>query len=435
MATVWTTAVAPLRLLRNPRRRGRRSRRSSPEAESVRRRSSSSAPASRDSPPPSPSPGRAPISRSMAVLILCFPHSASASVSYSLGVRSLVLEQGDSLRAGGTSLTLFKNAWRVLDALGVGQDLRREFLEIEGSLQAGNEVDGGKLLRYFTFKDVDPSQEVRAVERRVLLETLASRLPADSISFSSRLKSISKGETMGTLLELEDGTLIHAKVVIGCDGVRSPVAKWLGFSEPRYVGHCAFRGLGVYPEGHSLDPKVNYVYGRGVRAGYVPVSPTRCTGPRVIDPSALKREAAEMVVGWPAELRNAIDRTPDGSIVRTPLVDRWLWRSSLHLPPPAAWWSPGACCAVEDAVVLAGKLATAMAGGSRGNAAIDRALEDFCSERLARVFPLTVRSNLVGSLLQNGIVIPKLVMLGPFLEHTNFDCELPGPLSVSSVSG
>lgn len=65
------------------------------------------------------------------------------------------------------------------------------------------------------------------------------------------------------------------QVVIGCDGIRSPVAKWLGFSEPRYVGHCAFRGLAVYPEGHLLEPKVNYTYGRGVRAGYVPVSPTK----------------------------------------------------------------------------------------------------------------------------------------------------------------
>jgi hypothetical protein len=43
-----------------------------------------------------------------------------------------VLEQAESLRTGGTSLTLFKNGWRVLDAIGVGNDLRRQFLEIQG---------------------------------------------------------------------------------------------------------------------------------------------------------------------------------------------------------------------------------------------------------------------------------------------------------------
>lgn len=65
------------------------------------------------------------------------------------------------------------------------------------------------------------------------------------------------------------------QIVIGCDGIRSPIAKWMGFPDPKYVGHCAFRGLGFYPDGQPFDPKVNYVYGRGVRAGYVPVSPTK----------------------------------------------------------------------------------------------------------------------------------------------------------------
>lgn len=65
------------------------------------------------------------------------------------------------------------------------------------------------------------------------------------------------------------------QIVIGCDGIRSPIAKWMGFSEPNYVGHCAYRGLAYYPNGQSFEPKVNYIYGRGLRAGYVPVSPTK----------------------------------------------------------------------------------------------------------------------------------------------------------------
>lgn len=49
-----------------------------------------------------------------------------------LGVRSLVLEQAEGIRTGGTSLTLFKNGWGVLDAIGVGNELRSQFIEIEG---------------------------------------------------------------------------------------------------------------------------------------------------------------------------------------------------------------------------------------------------------------------------------------------------------------
>lgn len=57
---------------------------------------------------------------------------ATALSLHRLGVRSLVLEQAASLRTGGTSLTLFKNGWRVLDAIGVGSELRSQFLEIQG---------------------------------------------------------------------------------------------------------------------------------------------------------------------------------------------------------------------------------------------------------------------------------------------------------------
>ena len=57
------------------------------------------------------------------------------------------------------------------------------------------------------------SQEVRAVERRILLETLANQLPPDTISYSSKLTKIEKSETSETLLELADGTKISAKVL------------------------------------------------------------------------------------------------------------------------------------------------------------------------------------------------------------------------------
>lgn len=43
-----------------------------------------------------------------------------------------MLEQSESLRTGGTSLTLFKNGWSVLDSIGVADNLRTQYLEIQG---------------------------------------------------------------------------------------------------------------------------------------------------------------------------------------------------------------------------------------------------------------------------------------------------------------
>ncbi|CAL5062704.1 unnamed protein product [Urochloa decumbens] len=307
------------------------------------------------------------------------------------------------------------------------------------------------------------SREVRAVERRVLLETIASKLPPGSISFSSKLKSIAEQGPDGTLLELEDGRQIISKIVIGCDGVNSPIARWMGFSEPRYVGHMAFRGLAEYADGQPFEPKVNYIYGRGVRAGFVPVSSTKVywficfnrqdPGPKITDPAALKSEALELVRGWPSDLLAVMRSTPEGAVVRTPLVDRWLWPG---LAPAASRggrvvlagdaWHPmtpnlgqGACCALEDAVVLARLLAPAAAAGDP--AGVEAAMRAYEAERWGRVFPLTARAGLVGALVQwgnpavcavrDGVVIPRLVRLGPFLEHTNFECDLiePAPQS------
>ncbi|KAK6117469.1 hypothetical protein DH2020_048796 [Rehmannia glutinosa] len=393
---------------------------------------------------------------------------ATALALQRVGIGSLVLEQAESLRTGGTSLTFFKNGWKVLDAIGVGSQLRTQFLEINGIVVKSED---GRELRSFKFEDEDQSsQEVRAVERRILLETLANQLPQNAISFSSKLKSIETSENDETMLKLEDDSQISAKIVIACDGIRSPVAKWMGFPDPRYVGHCALRGLGYYPNGQPFEPKVTYVYGRGVRAAYVPVSPTKWhinitnipgrllnsyqktsdAGPKITDPSILRQETEKLVKNWPSELLDVIRSSPDDTLIRTPLVDRWLWPG---ISPPASTgkvvlvgdaWHPmtpnlgqGACCALEDAVVLAKKLAEAM---KFGTSTVEDAFRSYGSERWPRIFPLTVRANLVGTILQlensvvcslrNNVIVPKLVRLGPMLEHTNFDFE---PLHFDAV--
>ncbi|XBH54926.1 monooxygenase 3 isoform X1 [Aegilops tauschii subsp. strangulata] len=376
-----------------------------------------------------------------------------------LGVSAIVLEQGPSLRAGGTSLTLFKNGWRVLDSIGVADELRAKYLRVQGMRMRSSA--GGRDLREFSFEEEAPGQEVRAVERGALLATMASKLPPGAISFSSKLKSVAGQGPDGTLLELQDGRQLLSKVVLGCDGVNSPIARWMGFSEPRYVGHMAFRGLADYAGGQPFESKVNYIYGRGVRAGFVPVSPTKVywficfnsetPGRKTTDGAALKREALELVRGWPDDLVAVMRSTPDDAVVKTPLVDRWLWPG---LAPPASRggvvlvgdaWHPmtpnlgqGACCALEDAVVLARHLAPAVLAGDD----VGEALRRYESERWGRVFPLTARAGLVGALVQwgnpvvcaarDGVVIPRLVRLGPFLEHTNFECGLLDPAAPSA---
>lgn len=47
-----------------------------------------------------------------------------------VGLKAVVLEQSDTLRAMGTTLTLWSNAFRVLDVLGVGDKFRTMYTNL-----------------------------------------------------------------------------------------------------------------------------------------------------------------------------------------------------------------------------------------------------------------------------------------------------------------
>ena len=52
---------------------------------------------------------------------------ATALALKRVGVKALVLEKHDALRATGAALGLFPNAWLALDALGVSQKLTSSY--------------------------------------------------------------------------------------------------------------------------------------------------------------------------------------------------------------------------------------------------------------------------------------------------------------------
>ncbi|KAL5057686.1 hypothetical protein RYX36_029290, partial [Vicia faba] len=49
-----------------------------------------------------------------------------------LGIKSLVLESTDSLRASGFALTTWKNAWKALNVIGVGDILCHQHIQLHG---------------------------------------------------------------------------------------------------------------------------------------------------------------------------------------------------------------------------------------------------------------------------------------------------------------
>ncbi|XP_044444164.1 monooxygenase 2-like [Triticum aestivum] len=304
----------------------------------------------------------------------------------------LVLERHPELRATGTAMTVFPNGWFALRALGVAHKLTSRYDVIEKSRVTNLETGTTQVFRFAGNKRSDEVR-MRAVDRKALLDALADELPPGMVRFSSKLVSIdaipaTSGSSEATVLRLEDGAVIRAKILIGCDGVHSVVARWLGLSEPLRSGRSTIRGLSVYPSGHGLKQEIRQYLSNGIRAGLLPISNTGIywylvnnTIPQgnvaekvaSADPVKILREVTENLgAHLPAEYLDVVRNTDLRNLSWAPLLYRNPWgvltgkaaRGTVTVAgdafhPMTPEMAQGGCSALEDAVVLARALSQA----------------------------------------------------------------------------
>ncbi|KAG8064462.1 hypothetical protein GUJ93_ZPchr0004g39585 [Zizania palustris] len=295
----------------------------------------------------------------------------------------VVLERHAGLRAAGAALIIFPNGWFALHALGVAHKLISRYNAYETSVVTNLETGATQVFSFGGHKRRNDEVRVRAVHRKALLEALAEELPPGTIRFSSNLISISTepaadGSSEIAVVRLDDGTVIRSKVLIGCDGVHSVVARWLGLSEPASSGRSAVRGLSVFPGGHSLKKELRQFLPHGLRAGMVPISETdiywfvvnnTVPAEREIggDPEKILREVTDNLGRQlPPEFLDVVRHSDLGNVTWAPLLYRAPWAiltgraargpvtvagDAFHPMTPDI--AQGGCAALEDAVVLA----------------------------------------------------------------------------------
>ena len=300
-----------------------------------------------------------------------------------------VLEERTDTSAGA-GISIWPNALAALDTIGLGDAVR----SVGSPVSAGSARwhDGRWLRRPDQDRMVRALGEPLVVLRRSdLMGILADALAPETVQFGVAVRNPS--DVAG-----------EASAVIGADGTRSVVARWLnGALRDRYAGYSAWRGVASV----GLDPALaGETLGPGAEVGHVPLGPDRTywfATERVAEGQVNPDERAHLgarFADWPAPIAELIAATPPDDLIRTDLYDRdparrWASGSTVLVGDAAHPMRPhlgqGGCQALEDAAVLAAMI--------DASADVPTAFARFESVRQRRVTAIVRESRRIGQVL------------------------------------
>ena len=329
------------------------------------------------------------------------------------GFEVAVLERTAELGEVGAGLLLAANAQKALGKLGLAQAVGRL-----GTPASAAEIRSwrGEVLASIPAAELQkkvggPSA---AVHRADLQALLVGEVGEGTLRLGAEVEGFEQDES-GVRVSLAGGSEERADILVGADGLHSKVrAQLFGPEKPRYAGYTAWRAV-VEPKDELLPWGKGFEsWGRGARFGCAHIGRGRIywfatanapEGEKDGPPGSsagLKATLLRHFGDWHRPIRELIEATDEGKILRTDIYDReplgesWgegrvtLVGDAAHPMTPNL--GQGACQAIEDAVVLARCL-------NEGGATAD-ALRRYERLRSNRVAIVVRRSRRVGSVAQ-----------------------------------
>jgi len=295
------------------------------------------------------------------------------------GYRVKVFEQAEVLEEIGAGIQISANAVKVVRDLGLGDAL--EAIAVRPARYLFRRFDTGEVVqeiplgaRHLADHGAPYYHVHRADFHRLLVEKVR-QLDPEAIELGRQVEGFSESDA-GVVVRFADGGQAEGEVLIGADGIKSPVRReLLGDTPAHYTGDVAWRAL-VPSErlpADIMDPIVTvwcgpkrhvvmyYVRGGALLNFVATVEREMPVG----ESWTLKRPWSELKAdfeGWHADVQTVIDAIDRDACYQWALNDRqpvarWssdratLLGDSAHATLP--YMAQGAVMAIEDGAVLA----------------------------------------------------------------------------------
>ena len=157
--------------------------------------------------------------------------------------RAAVYEAAAELREIGAGVALHPNAMKVLRAIGVEDGVRT--VAGRSQWQVMRNWKTGRVIGRTSRQQQEASFGIpgATVHRADLLDVLAHALPAGLVTLGKRCTQVRPDGDVA-VARFADGSEIEADIIVGADGIHSPVRACLfGPDDPRFTGKICYRSI------------------------------------------------------------------------------------------------------------------------------------------------------------------------------------------------
>lgn len=281
-----------------------------------------------------------------------------------------IFERTPAFTEIGAGMSLWPNATRILQALGVMGDV---LAHGEPVSQFNLQRPDGRTISTIPMDGF--STPAVCIHRADLHQALRQALTPVRLVGNQTVQSFGQ-DASGVFVQFASGLEARADGLIGADGINSAVrAQIHGNARPIYRGYRIWRGIAPDRAGR-VRGHISETWGAGQRFGILPIGQGRIcwyatrNGPPAHpdSPEGRKAEIEELFHDWHSPIPELIAATPQESILKNDARDRrplrhWgehrvtLLGDAAHPITPNV--GQGACMAIEDAACLAKALAAA----------------------------------------------------------------------------